>query len=185
MKMAETIQDSEIKEMLLNPQKTELGFRLLMQRYGKALYWHIRRIVVDHEDAEDVLQETSIKIFRSVANYRGEGKITSWIYRIASNEALQLLRKKAGFFHSIESLSPGLKATLEAQTSFDASNAEVVFQKAVLSLPAQQQLVFNMRYYDELSYEEIAEATGKSVGTLKVNYHYAYEKVKSYLQENL
>ncbi|MBR4980355.1 MAG: sigma-70 family RNA polymerase sigma factor, partial [Bacteroidales bacterium] len=115
--MAETIQDSEIKEMLLNPQKTELGFRLLMQRYGKALYWHIRRIVVDHEDAEDVLQETSIKIFRSVANYRGEGKITSWIYRIASNEALQLLRKKAGFFHSIESLSPSLKATLEAQTS--------------------------------------------------------------------
>lgn len=175
----------DLRTMLSNPSEKEKGFRLLMQRYGKALYWHIRRIVVDHDDAEDALQETAIKIFRSIDAYRGEGKLTSWIYRIATNEALQVLRKRAGLFHSIDSLSPQLLSTLESQASVDADKAVTALQKALIALPSQQRIVFNMRYYDDLSYEEIAEATGKSVGTLKVNYHYAYEKVKAFLQENL
>lgn len=175
----------DIRAMLAEPSQREKGFRLLMQSYGKTLYWHIRRIVVDHDDAEDALQETAIKIFRSIDAYRGEGKLTSWIYRIATNEALQVLRKRAGLFHSIDSLSPQLLSSLEAQASLDADKAVVALQKALIALPSQQRIVFNMRYYDDLSYEEIAEATGKSVGTLKVNYHYAYEKVKAFLQENL
>lgn len=183
--MALSDQEIEIRTLLGDPSGKEKGFRLLMQTYGKTLYWHIRRIVVDHDDAEDALQETAIKVFRSIAAWRGEGKITSWIYRIATNEALQILRKKAGIFHSIDSLSPQLLSTLEAQSSLDADKAVVALQKALIALPAQQRIVFNMRYYDDLSYEEIAEATGKSVGTLKVNYHYAYEKVKKYLQENI
>ena len=175
----------DIRTMLSEPSRMEQGFRLLMQRYGKALYWHVRRIVVSHEDAEDALQETAVKIFRSIDSYRGEGKLTSWIYRIATNEAVNILRKRAGLFHSIESLNPKLLSTLESQASVDADKAVVALQKAILSLPTQQRIVFNMRYYDDLSYEEIAEATGKSVGSLKANYHYAYEKVKKYLQENL
>ncbi|MBQ6310210.1 MAG: RNA polymerase sigma factor [Bacteroidales bacterium] len=174
-----------IRTMIAEPSQREKGFRLLMQRYGKALYWHIRRIVVGHEDAEDALQEAAVKIFRSIDSYRGEGKLTSWIYRIATNEALQVLRKRAGLFHSIDSLSPQLLSTLESEAPLDADNAVVALQKALIALPARQRIVFNMRYYDNLSYEEIAEATGNSVGTLKVNYHYAYEKVKKYLQENI
>lgn len=175
----------EIRAMLADPSLKEKGFRLLMQRYGKALYWHIRRIVVSHDDAEDALQETAIKIFRSTDSYRGEGKLTSWIYRIATNEALQVLRKRAGLFHSIDSLSPQLLSTLEEEAQVDADKAVLALQKALIGLPSQQRIVFTMRYYDDLTYEEIAEATGKSVGTLKVNYHYAYEKVKKYLQENI
>ena len=183
--MADKPADIVIMEMIADSGQKEQGFTLLMKTYGKSLYWHIRRIVVDHDDAEDALQETGIKIFRSLGSYRGEGKLTSWIYRIATNEALQVLRKKAGLFHSLDSLAPKLESVLISQTPFDADSAEVVFQKALLTLPTQQRIVFNMRYYDDLSYEEIAEATGKSVGTLKVNYHYAYEKVKAYLQKYL
>lgn len=183
--MADNSVDIEIKSKLTSESEREEGFRLLMKTYGRPLYWHIRRIVVDHDDAEDALQETSIKIFRSIDHYRGEGKLISWIYRIATNEALQALKKKAGLFRSIESLSPRLASTLETQSTFDAQSVEIVFQKALLRLPTQQRIVFNMRYYDDLSYEDIALATGKSVGTLKVNYHYAYEKVKNYLQENI
>ena len=175
----------DIRTMLSDPSRMEQGFRLLMQRYGKVLYWHIRRIVVSHEDAEDALQETAVKIFRSIDSYRGEGKLMSWIYRIATNEAVNILRKRAGLFHSIDSLSPQLLSTLESQASVDADKAVMSLQKAILMLPSQQRIVFNMRYYDDLSYEEIAEITGKNVGALKANYHYAYEKVKKYLQENL
>lgn len=183
--MTDASLDMDIRAMLAEPSQREKGFRVLMQRYGKVIYWHIRRIVVSHEDAEDALQETAVKIFRGIDSYRGEGKLTTWIYRIATNEALNILRKRAGLFHSIDSLSPQLLSTLESQASVDADKAVTALQKAILSLPTQQRIVFNMRYYDELSYEEIAEATGKNIGALKANYHYAYEKVKKYLQENL
>lgn len=175
----------DLRTMLSNPSEKEKGFRLLMQRYGKALYWHIRRIVVDHDDAEDALQEASIKIFRSIDSYRGEGKLSSWIYRIATNEAIEILRKKKGFFQSLDSLGPKLENALQQQAHLQPDQMELLFQKALLKLPTQQRIVFNMRYYDDLSYEEIAEATGKNVGALKVNYHYAYEKVKNYLKENI
>ena len=182
--MKESFTDTDILNMLLDPMQKEKGFRLLMKTYGKALYWHIRRIVVSKEDAEDALQEASIKIFRSIGSFRGESKITSWIYRICTNEAIQVLRNKGGFFQSLDSLGPKLVRTLEQETDLPADAVEVVFQKALLSLPAQQRIVFNMRYYDELSYEEIAEITGKKVGALKANYHYAQQKVRKCLQEN-
>jgi len=183
--MAGYSSDTDIRTMLLNPSEKEKGFRLLMQTYGKTMYWHIRRIVVSHDDAEDALQETCIKIFRSIDTFRGESKLSSWIYRIATNEAIQLLRRKAGFLRSIDSLASQLKSTLEEETPLDAESAEVVFQKALLQLPTQQRIVFNMRYYDDLSYEEIAKITGKNIGTLKANYHYAYKKLKDLLLETV
>ncbi len=169
--------------MLASEEKREQGFRMLTKQYGQTLYWHIRRIVVAHEDAEDALQETFIKIYSGISSYKGDGQLLSWMYRIATNEALTLLRRKTHFFQSIDSLGNVLTERLQAETELDSDATEVIFQKALLTLPTQQRIAFNMRYYDELSYEEIAQITGKSVGTLKSNYHYAVEKVKNYIKQ--
>ena len=167
--------------MLSDPKRREQGFRLLMKQYGDALYWHIRRIVVSHDDAEDALQETSIKIFSHIGDFKGDGKLTTWMYRIATNEALQQLRRRTSLFQSIDSLGSTLTNQLQAETSLDSNAAEVLFQKALLTLPTQQRVAFNLRYYDELSYDEISRITGKNVNTLKANYHFAVEKIKKYI----
>ncbi|MBQ6062498.1 MAG: RNA polymerase sigma factor [Prevotella sp.] len=173
-----------ILEMLADPSRREQGFRLLMRQYGKSLYWHIRRIVVGHDDAEDVLQDTFIKVLGNIGQYKGEGQLSAWLYRIATNEALASLRRQTRLFQRIDSLGPLLAERMEAEAPVDADRAELLFQKAVLLLPTQQRIAFNLRYYDELSYEEIAQVTGKKVGTLKTNYHYAVEKIKTYIKEH-
>jgi len=181
---ARTYSQGQLLQMLTDPARREQGFRLLTKTYGEMLYWHIRRIVVSHDDAEDALQETFIKIYSGIDSFKGDGQLTSWIYRIATNESLNLLRRHTHFFQSIDSLSPTLVSRLQAETSLDAGAAEVLFQKALLTLPTQQRIAFNLRYYDELSYDEIAHITGKSTGTLKANYHYAVEKIKNYITKH-
>ena len=168
--------------MLADPAQRERGFRQLMKQYGERLYWHIRRIVVSHDDAEDVLQETSIKIYTGLDSFKGDGLLSTWMYRIATNEALQQLRRQTRLFQSIDDLGDKLVNKLTAETALDANATEVVFQKALLTLPTQQRIAFNLRYYDELSYDEIARITGKNVNTLKTNYHFAAEKVKKYIK---
>lgn len=175
------IEQSALLEMLADPKRREQGFRQLMAQYGEALYWHIRRIVVSHDDAEDALQETSIKIFGHIGDFKGDGKLSTWLYRIATNEALQQLRRRTSLFQSIDSLGTALTSQLQAETALDSNAAEVLFQKALLTLPTQQRVAFNLRYYDELSYDEISRITGKNVNTLKVNYHFAVEKIKKYI----
>jgi len=175
------IEQSALLEMLADPKRREQGFRQLMAQYGEALYWHIRRIVVSHDDAEDALQETSIKIFRHIGDFKGDGKLSTWLYRIATNEALQQLRRRTSLFQSIDSLGTALTSQLQAETALDSNAAEVLFQKALLTLPTQQRVAFNLRYYDELSYDEISRITGKNVNTLKANYHFAVEKIKKYI----
>ena len=170
--------------MLSNPIRSKDGFRILMKQYGHQLNWHIRRIVVGHEDAEDILQEVCIKIFESIKTYRGEGDITAWIYRIATNESLRHLKKQTHLFQSIDTLGNTLTEKLETETSMDSHSVEVLFQKALLTLPTQQRIAFNMRYYDELSYDEISQITGKKIGTLKTNYHYATDKIKQYIKDH-
>ena len=172
--------------MLRNPEERERGFRLLLSTYGDRLYWHIRRMVVSREDAEDAMQETSIKIFGKLNSFKGESSLFTWIYTIATNEALQVLRKRCGLFKSIDDdeLGEQLRNTLYAENDVETGTAEVIFQEALLQLPTQQRLAFNMRYYDELPYEEMAVVTGKNVNTLKSNYHFAVEKVKKYIKEN-
>jgi len=182
--METEIRQEQLQEMLSDPQQREKGFRLLMKQYGEALYWHIRRIVVSHDDAEDALQETCIKIFHHIEAYRGEGKLTTWIYSIATREALTQLRKQTHLFQSIDSLGNTLTNRLEAETPMDSNATEVLFQKALLTLPTQQRVAFNLRYYEEMSYDEIARITGKNVNTLKTNYHFAQEKVKKYIKEH-
>jgi RNA polymerase sigma-70 factor (ECF subfamily) len=178
----ELLSQKQLLGMLSDPAQREKGFRLLTKQYGSTLYWHIRRIVVGHDDAEDALQETFVKIYTSIDSYKGTGQFTSWMYRIATNEALSILRRQTHFFQSIDSLGETLTNKLESETALDGEAAEVLFQKALLTLPTQQRIAFNMRYYDDMSYEEIANVTGKSVGTLKANYHYAVEKVKNYIK---
>ncbi len=175
----------EILQKLQHPDTQQQGFRLLMQKYGTSLYWHIRRIVVGHEDAEDVFQETSLKVFCHLDDYRGDARqLRPWLYQIATNEALQFLRRQTRLFQSIDALSPQLEHTLMTENPMDETLPELLLQKALLTLPTTQRIIFNMRYFDEMTYEDISAVTGKSVGTLKTNYHYASERIRTYLKEN-
>jgi len=182
--MEQETEQEQLLQMLKDPQQREKGFRQLTRQYGEVLYWHIRRIVVGHDDTEDVLQETFIKVLGNISSFRGEGKLSTWLYSIATREALTFLRRQTHLFQSIDDLSPTLAGKMEAETPLDSEAAEVTFQKALLTLPTQQRVAFNLRYYDELSYDEIAHITGKNVNTLKVNYHLATEKIKVYIKQH-
>ena len=161
----------------------EQGFRLLVEYFQEPIYYYIRRLVVLHEDAEDVFQEVFIRVFRHIDQFREESSLSTWIYRIATNESLRLLngRKDEGVV-SAEDVQEELMGKLKASDYIDYENELAVkFQEAILSLPEKQRLVFNLRYYDELEYEEIARVLDSKVDTLKVNYHYAKEKIKEYI----
>ena len=154
----------------------------LIGRYHNPLYWHVRRMVVSHDDAEDVLQETFIQIFEHLADLKDVSQERAWVYRIATNEALQWLRSRREFLSLEDDDATLLINTLQADTYTDTGDALVLlFQEAVLTLPTMQRTVFNLRYYDELPYEEIAAVTGSSVGAAKTNYHFAKDKISKYI----
>ncbi|EHL87459.1 sigma-70 family RNA polymerase sigma factor [Tannerella sp. 6_1_58FAA_CT1] len=177
--VGDTEQDIIMK--LRDPKMRNAGFEQLVVMYRESLYWHIRRLVVSNEDAEDILQESLIKAYRSLDEFRGESRLFTWLYRIATNESLQFLRRKKLSFTPYEEVSDMLIQTLYAENNTDADELLLRFQEAILRLPEKQRVVFNLRYYDELSYEEISRITGQSVATLKTGYHYAVEKVKKYM----
>lgn len=177
--------NDKIVKLLKGKSSKDEGFRLLIKQYGDTLYWHIRRIVVGHEDAEDVMQETIINIYRHIDKFNEDSSLSTWIYRIATNESIRWLKKQAPIFGSIDEISSLLAQKLTADEQIDTQSVETYFQKALLTLPTQQRIAFNMRYYDELPYEEIAKITGKNVNTLKTNYHFAVGKIKNYLKENV
>ena len=154
-------------------------------RYGEALYWHIRRLVVSHDDAEDALQETFIKIYTKASGFRGDDRsFVSWIYRIATNEALQMLRRRTRIFHTLDSLGDELSELVTTESAPDADRTAVLFQKATMQLTTQQRIAFNLRYYDGLPYDQIARITGRSEGSLRTNYHYAVNSIKKYMEDN-
>lgn len=171
-----------IKAMKKDPQT---GFRLLTASYMKPVYWHIRRMVVAHDDAQDAMQETFLRVFRSFSQYDESQPLTAWIFRIATNEALRLLGKRKGEAQlSLDEASDDL-FNLKADDYVDYSDAEAVkLQKAILALPAKQQIAFNLRYYDEMSYDDIALVTGSTAANVKANYHNAKEKIVNYLKTN-
>lgn len=159
----------------------EKGFRLLMAKYKEAVYWHIRRLVVSHDDAQDATQETFVRVFRSFRQFKGECSLGAWIYRIATHEALRLLEHRRGERLSLDDPEAGANA-LMADEYVDYSDLEAVrLQKAILSLPTKQQLAFNLRYYNELEYDEIAAITGSTAANVKANYHLAKEKIIKYM----
>ena len=157
---------------------------MLMTKYQEAVYWHIRRMVVSHDDAQDALQETFVRIYRSFNQYRGDCSLRSWIYRIATNEALRLISKRKQKEVSIESESTGVNLVpADNYIDFDDKVA-VKLQKAILSLPPKQQLAFNLRYYDDLSFEEIAKIADSTSTSIKASYHIAKEKIIKYMNSN-
>lgn len=175
--MVETT-DEEILSMFRDQGTKSKAFTLLMDRYKERIYWHIRRLVVSHEDAQDVLQETFIKIYHNLNDFAGNSKLYTWLYRIATNECLQLFRNRQKFLSSYDEISEKMINTLHDTSMEDSDKVLVKFQEAILKLPEKQRLVFNLRYYDELSYEEISQILDCSVATLKTNYHYASSKIK-------
>ena len=157
-------------EELLNPKTQNVAFQKLVQLYQKPLYNHIRNIVIDHDDANDVLQNTFIKVYQYLANFKGESKLFSWIYRIATNESLTFISNKAKKNHiSNEELSKKAINNLEADVYFNGNEIQLKLQKAITQLPEKQQLVFKMKYFEELKYEEMSEILGTSVGALKAS----------------
>ena len=167
---------------LQNSATQEAGFKTLIKEYQQPLYWHIRKIVFDHEDADDVLQNTYIKVFKNIKNFRGESKLFSWMYRIATNEALTFIKqksKKLGL--SLNEFNEKQVNQLEADVYFEGDAIALKLQLAVANLPEKQRLVFNLKYYEELKYDEISEILETSVGGLKASYHHAVKKIKNEL----
>lgn len=183
--MTDTENAASILDKLRTPSQRAEAFSILTRTYGPSLYWHIRRIVIGHDDAEDVFQDTCVKVLANIATYRGgPSELRSWLYRIATNEAISALRRRTRWLHGIDSLGPALASTLRAESSMPDGEPEMMLQRALLTLPTAQRLAFNMRYFDDMSYEEMERVTHKSRGTLKTNYHYAAEKIKKYIKEN-
>ena len=178
------VNEAEIIAMMQNPKTQDKGLRALMDAYQSRLYWHIRRIVVDGELAQDVLQDTLIKAYQNFHQFKSDSQLYTWLYRIATNEALQQLNKLKKMQRTDEDAEYYLQNLVADNADDDAEEIQILLQKAIQSLPEKQKLVFTMRYYDDLPYEEISNIVDMSVGTLKTNYHYAKQKVEDYVKEN-
>ncbi len=176
--------DSDIIELMQDGKTREKGVRMLMDAYQSRLYWHIRRLIVDHDLAQDVLQDTFIKAYQNFHQFKQDSQLYTWLYRIATNEALQQLNKMNRMKKSDEDAEYHLQNLVAENVESDADEIQVLLQKAIQSLPEKQKLVFTMRYYDDLPYEELSKILDMSVGTLKTNYHYAKQKIEEYIKEN-
>ncbi len=177
-----SINDNGIVETL--KQSPENGFRMLMAKYQEPVYWHIRRLVVSHDDAQDASQETFVRIYRSQGNYRGDCSLRSWIYRIATNEALRLIGKRKQEVVSIDSQQTGVNLVMADNYIDYDDKVAVKLQKAILSLPPKQQLAFNLRYYDDLGFDEIAKIADSTPTSIKASYHIAKEKIIKFMNSS-
>lgn len=179
------MREEEIIENLQKGIKTDKAFQALISEHKIRLYWHIRTIVKTHEDADDILQNTFIKVFKNIKSFKGDSKLFSWMYRIATNESITFLKKKAKKMKlSDQELNDYLIDSLESDVYFEGDEIKLQLQKAIEALPQQQKIVFNMRYFEEIPYEEMSEILNSSVGALKSNYHHARKKVEKFLKGN-
>jgi RNA polymerase sigma factor (sigma-70 family) len=179
--------DEEIISLLSDPANAERAFRAILKNYKEKLYYHIRKIVINHDDADDVTQETFIKIWRNLDKFRGDSKLYTWLYRIATNESLTFIQKrKRDMSVSIDDneMLIGSLESSKSDTYLDGEEIEIKLQKALLTLTDKQRAVFNLKYFEELKYEEIADITETSVGGLKATYHFAVKKIEDYLSKH-
>ena len=177
------ITDGEIIQRFRDPENREETFGLLVRKYQERLYWHIRKIVLVHEDTDDVLQNTFVKVWKNLGSFRQESGLFTWIYRIATNEALTFLKQKQRRrIHGSEDLTEQLADNLEADVYFNGDEIQLKLQQAILTLPEKQRVVFNMRYFDEMKYEEMAEILSTSKGALKASYHHAVKKIEHFMK---
>ncbi|WP_299364302.1 RNA polymerase sigma factor [Winogradskyella sp.] len=179
------INETEFILRLKDPLSKEAAFRELLMLYKERLYWHVRKIVVSHDDADDVLQNTFIKVYRSIDKFKGDSKLYSWLYRIATNESITHINKNAKRSQiSNEEYQNLAIDNLTADVYFEGDAIQLKLQKAIATLPQKQQLVFNMKYFDNLKYKEIAEILETTEGALKASYHIAVKKIERFLTSN-
>ena len=173
-------EDKEIIEKFKTEDGRQMAFNLLVRKYQKRVYWLIRKMVIDHDDANDLSQEVFVRIWHHLDEFRGESSLFTWIYRVATNECLAYLKKKRRrFFLPIHDLEGELAGKIESGNHFTGDEIEKKLQLAILKLPEKQRLVFNMKYFEEMKYEEMSEILGTSVGALKASYHHAVQKIKN------
>lgn len=180
------MEDEKILVTKLKNSKTqEQAFRDLMSLYKERLYWHIRKIVYVHDDADDVLQNTFIKIFKNIHSFQENSKLYSWMYRIATNEAITFINKKASKQNvDLSELQYKMADNLQNDEYYSGEQIQLILQKAIVTLPHKQQLVFNMKYFDEMKYADMSEILGTSVGALKASYFHAVKKIEEFIKSH-
>lgn len=177
------LDDSEILILYKNGEQ-EHAFNLIVRKYSERLYWHIRELVISHDDADDLLQSTFIKVWKNLPNFREESRLYTWLYKIATNETLTFLKKKRlESLVSLNSYTSLLENKLSTSGFIDGDKLQLAIRREVLKLPARQRAVFSLRYYQDMSYEEIAQILGGNINALKTAYHHAYQKIKNIMEE--
>ena len=174
--------DKELLELFKELDSKEKAFTLILKKYQEKLYWHIRRMVIDHEDANDVLQNMFVKVWKALENFREDSQLYTWLYRIATNECLTFIeQQKKRSTVSFSDVETGLSNKIKAEKNFDVNRLEWKLQLAIQHLPEKQRVVFNLRYYDEMPYEEMSRVLETSEGALKASYHHAVKKVEDFI----
>jgi len=177
--------DDELLELFRNESTSNKAFSAIVAMYKERLYWHIRKIVIVHEDADDVLQNTFIKAWKGLDTFKGDSQLFTWLYRIATNESINFLKQKRNRqTTTLEDAEHILSDSLHYDMYFEGDELQRQLQKAILTLPEKQRIVFNMKYFDEMTYEDISEILGTSVGALKASYHHAVKKIKNWFESN-
>ena len=179
------MEDKELLQKIRDPETRNYGFNMLVRAYQQRVYWLVRKMVIDHDDADDLTQEVFIKVHRAIDSFREDSQLFTWIYRIATNECLSYLnKKKRRFFLPIEDVGQQLTSKLDSSAHISGDEIQKKLQKALLKLPDKQRLVFNLKYFEEMPYEQMAEVTGTSVGALKASFHHAVKKIEEFLSDD-
>lgn len=177
--------DKELVLIFKNEERKHYAFNLIVRKYKERLYWHIRKIVISHDDSDDILQNTFIKVWNALHDFRNDSQLFTWLYRIATNEALTFLnQKRHKFFLPLVDVEKQLSNTLETDEYFSGDEIQKKLQKAILTLPEKQRVVFNMKYFEEMPYEQMSQILDTSVGALKASYHHATKKIEKYFESN-
>jgi RNA polymerase sigma factor (sigma-70 family) len=180
-----TLSDSELLVEFRNPVTKEKAFTSIIKKYQEKLYWHLRRMVVDHDDANDVLQNVMIRVWNGLENFREDSQLYTWLYRVATNECLTFLeQQKKRSAVSLSDVESGLENKIKADQNFDGNKLEWKLQLAIQQLPDKQKIVFQLRYYDEMPYEQMSRALETSEGALKASYHHAVKKIEDYIKNH-
>ncbi|HEY4198182.1 MAG TPA: sigma-70 family RNA polymerase sigma factor [Mucilaginibacter sp.] len=180
--MSVQVDDAEILRKFQDEKTRNEAFNLLLKKYQQKLYWHVRRMVIDHDDADDLIQDTFVKVWKNLPGFRSDAQLYTWMYRIATNECITFLNKKKQKNNiPLDDVAYELADTLADSSYFNGDQAQLKLQQAILTLPEKQRLVFNMKYYDDMKYEEMSDVLGTSVGALKASFHLAVKKIESFL----
>lgn len=180
------MEDKDLLTLFREEGRENYAFNLIVEKYSERLYWHIRKLTASHEDTNDILQNTFIKAWSALPQFREESRLYTWLYRIATNESLTFIKRaKLKAMLSLSDYSRQIENQLEADCYFDGDKTQTLLRRAIMKLPEKQRAVFNLRYYEEMKYEDISEILDTSVGALKASYHHAFQKVQEYLKESV